>query len=211
MYAGSFLGGVRDVERRIDEILATTTLVGESMAWRHAIAVRATLLDLAELLEANAPIPIDADTGDRSIRAVLDARYRLGPCSPTRLSECLPDGEATVERLSDDDRIEVVDSWVMIPLNRATRNWPAVILLLKVIYREVACDARRIHHRVLADGASEDDALVRAWDGLVGMVEVLVDLLTNLSGYGQYIDKHDRTDDSGTTEFTDWTITQLTK
>lgn len=210
MYAGSFLGGVRDVERRIDEILATTTLVGESLAWRHAIAVRATLLDLAELLEASAPIPIDADTGDRSIRPVLDARYRLGPCSPARLNECLPDGEATVERLSADDRIEVVDSWVMIPLNRATRNWPAVISLLKVVYEEVACDARRIHHRVLADGASEDDALAQAWDGLVGMVEVLVNLLANLSGYGQYIDKHDRNDDSGTTEFTDWTITQLT-
>lgn len=211
MYAGSFLGGVRDVERRIDETLATTTLVGESMPWRHAVAVRATLLDLAELLEANTPIPIDADTGDRSVRAVLDAHYRLGPCSRARLSESLPDGDATVERLTAAGRIEVVDSQVVIPLDRVPQNWPAVISLLQAAYEEVACDARRIHHRVLADGASDDDPLAEAWDGVVGMVEVLVDLLDRLSGYGQYIDEHDRNDDSGTTEFTDWTMTQLTR
>lgn len=211
MYAGSFLGGVRDVERRTDETLSTTTLAGESMAWRHAVAVRATLLDLAELLQANAPIPIDADTGEESVRAVLDAHYRFGPCSPGRLAECLPDGGATVERLSAADRIEVVDSWVVVPLDRAPENWPAVISLLQAAYEEVAHDVRRIRRRLVADGAADDDALTRAWDGLVGMVETLVDLLARLSGYGEYLGKHDGNDDSGATEFADWTITQLTK
>lgn len=211
MYAGSLLGGTQDVERRTEELLSATTLAGESDTWRHAVAVRAVLLDLAELLRANAPIPIGADEGDERFRVVLDALYRSGGCSSDRLRERLPDGGDTLDELAAADRVAVVDSWVVVPLEAVPENWPAVISFLWARFDGIASDVRRIRDRLLADGASEDAPLVRTWSGLVGMIEVMVELLGRLSNYGRYIDERDREDDSGATEFASWTIAQLTE
>lgn len=211
MYAESLLGAVRDVERRIDELLSATVLAGESSTWRHAAALRATLLDLAELLRANTPIPIDADSDDPAFRTALDAVYRSGPLSPDRLAERLSGGSATVDRLSADGRLVVVGSRVLVPLGRAPENWPPIVSLLQTAFEAVAPDVRRVRGRLWADGVRADGPLASAWDGLVEMVEAMADFLAYLSGYGRYINDWAREDDSGATEFADWTITQLTE
>lgn len=211
MYAESLLGAARDIERRIDELLSATALAGEPDTWRHAVVIRATLLDLAELLRANTPIPIDADSDDPAFRTAIEAVYRSGPLSLDGLADRLSGGSAAVDRLSADDRLVVVGSRVLIPLGRAPENWPPVVSLLQTAFETVAPDARSVRGRLRADGAQADGPVAAAWDGLVEMIETIAELFAHLSGYGRYISDRAREDDSGATEFADWTITRLTE
>ena len=219
MRADSLLQGVRRIDEQGDRLLAVRTFSDTDPARRIDETIDA-LLDLAELLRAGAPFPprIEGDpsrSGGRDERGSLEYRpdsgFQDGSVTDTHsrrdglvrrvLETSYERGAAsielfdpeTVDRVTTDDRLETVDSWVIVPLSSIAPyadNWHPVIETLLEHLDGILEDFRRLERRVRV---AESDRTLRAGCGtIVEMLETLVFVIRRAVADSRYV--HRRTD-----------------
>lgn len=224
MQAKSLLGSARVIDRRLEDLLAANRLADAPEAWTHAAVIRETLGDVAEQLRASVPLPAASDEPDpddgRFVR-LLDAV--AGERDPTleRVAEAVApesspaddDSPASadtgpLDRLRDDDRVEVRGSTLVVPLgdDPAGRNWWAVLAYLHESVADLAAKASRVRSRMVVTGA--DGLLVEAWDSVAERLDVLGDVLDGMTANGRYAGRSVNAGD-GPTEFVSWTADQF--
>lgn len=96
MQAKSLLGSARTIDRRLEALLSANLLADGPEPWAHAVAIRATLGDVAEQLRASVPLPAasdDPDPGDERFFRLLDVVAGDEP-TPERAAESLGDDAA---------------------------------------------------------------------------------------------------------------------
>lgn len=198
MRADSLLQGVRRVDEQGERLLSVRTFSGSEPALWVDIAM-AALVDLAELLRAGAPFPprleTEAEAGDRAgrdyrpdggsgetatgseggpadqddlVRLVLETGYERGSTPIERLEP------AVADRVAAADRLETVDSRVIVPLSTTApyaRNWRPLIETLLERLEGVREDFGRIVRRVRAGDA--DRPLATGCEAIAQMLETL--------------------------------------
>ncbi|MGQ3413020.1 hypothetical protein ACT4ML_12250 [Natrinema sp. LN54] len=201
MRADSLLQGVRRVDEQGERLLSVRTFSGSEPALWVDIAM-AALVDLAELLRAGAPFPprleteTEAEAGDRAgrecrpdggsepatgtegkpaerdeadiVRLVLETGYERGSTPIERLEP------AVADRVAAADRLETVDSRVIVPLSTTApyaRNWRPLIETLLERLEGVREDFERIVRRVRAGDA--DGPLATGCEAIAQMLETL--------------------------------------
>lgn len=199
MRADSLLQGVRRVDEQGAQLLAVRTFSGSEPAVRVDIAM-AALVDLAELLRAGAPFPprleteTESEADDRAGRdyrpdggAELETENGDGPAEQDELvrliletgyergSTPIEDFEpAVADRVAAADRLETVDSRVIVPLAGTApyaRNWTPLIETLLARLEGVREDFGRIVRRVRADDV--DGPLATGCEAIAQMLETL--------------------------------------
>ncbi|QCS41028.1 hypothetical protein [Natrinema versiforme] len=219
MRADSLLQGVRRVDEQGERLLSVRTFSGSEPALWVDIAM-AALVDLAELLRAGAPFPprleteIEAEAGDRAgrdclpdggsdrtatesedgpedrddlVRLVLETGYERGSTPIERLEPAVADRVAAAERL------ETVDSRVIVPLSPAApyaRNWRPLIETLLERLEGVREDFERIVRRVRAGDA--DGPLATGCEAITQMLETLSLVVRRADADARYV--RDRAD-----------------
>ncbi|ELY44632.1 hypothetical protein [Natronorubrum tibetense] len=220
MRADSLLQGVRRVDEQGDRLLAVRTFSDTDPSRRIDETID-VLLDLAELLRAGAPFPPrtegdpsrsgGTDTERKSLEYRPDGGFQGGGATDTHsrrddlvrrvLETSYERGSApielfdseTVDRVTTDDRLETVDSWVIVPLSSIAPyadNWHPVIETLLEHLDEILEDFRRVERRVRV---AESDRALRADCGtVVEMLETLVFVIRRAVADSRYV--HRRTD-----------------
>ncbi|ELY65905.1 hypothetical protein [Natrinema versiforme] len=200
MRADSLLQGVRRVDEQGERLLSVRTFSGSEPALWVDTAM-AALVDLAELLRAGAPFPprleteIETETSDRAgrdclpdggsgrtatgsgespadrddlVRLVLETGYERGS---TPIGDLSP---AVADRVAAADRLETVDSRVIVPLSATApyaRNWRPLIETLLERLEGVREDFERIVRRVQAGDV--DGPLATGCEAIARMLETL--------------------------------------
>jgi len=207
MYADSLLHGVRQIHQQGDQLLTLRTFSGPDPHHRVEITT-SVLLDIAELLRANSPLPLDpvahgnmpdeaeylpdggvhahteADTsrGDCLVSQLIETSYEEGPPTVDGL-----DSE-TVDRVADADRLETVDSWVIVPLSATTpyaHNWRPLIEVVLDRLDSVLEDYRRVARRARSENS--DRLVVDGLETVVEMLEVLSSVIQRADATSRYV------------------------
>ncbi|OLZ42564.1 hypothetical protein A6E15_17055 [Natrinema saccharevitans] len=212
MRGDSLLGGVRRVDEQGSRLLSLRTFSGPEPARRVEIAMDA-LLDLAELLRAGAPFPprLEPDAAARTADARPDGGSRVGgtngdeDCEDALVRRVLAAGyergattvegfdDATADRIAAANRLETVDSRVIVPLSRTAPhafNWRPVIEALLDRLEGVRSAFGRVRDRVRAAGI--DRPFAAGCEAIVAMLESLSLVVERADAGGRYV--RDRTD-----------------
>lgn len=210
MQAKSLLGSARVIDRRLDELLSERLLADAPAAWTHAAVIRETLADVAEQLRASVPLPAASDEptpDDAPFVRLLDVVAGDDDPTPERVAESV-EGDDPVDRLRADDRVEVRGPRLVVPLGHdpAGRNWWAVLEYLRASVADLADKASKVRSRLTV--ASADDLLVTAWDTVTERLDVLGEVLDEMTANGRYAGRHANADD-GPTEFVAWAADQF--
>ncbi|NHN61193.1 MULTISPECIES: hypothetical protein [Halorussus] len=210
MQAQSLLGSARAVDRRLDDLLASTLLADDPAAWSHAAVVRETLTDVAEQLRASAPFPTGGDPAPAAgqFRGLLGVLADCERPTPDRVAAGLDGGEATLDRLREAGRVEVRGPRLVVPLGRdpAGSNWWALLEFLAESVADLEAKASRIHGRAVVDGA--DAPVVDAWDSVTERLDALGEVLDETTANGRYAERS-VTATGGPEEFVAWTADQF--
>lgn len=209
MQAQSLLGSARVIDKRFEDLLSSAQLKDTSIAWTNAAVARHALGDVAEQLRASVPLPAgDRGTADESFSGLLDA---LATCkNPTvdLLAQSVSGGETTIERLCDAGRIQVHGSMLVVPLGSHPdgRNWWSLLEFLCEWVSALTTKADRVRDRVIVDGGGTP--LVTVWNSVVERLDVLRDVLDEMTNNGCYTGRSMHAAD-GPTEFVTWTADQF--
>lgn len=220
MQAKSLLGSARVIDRRLEDLLAANLLSEGPAAWTHATAIRDALGDVAEQLRASVPLPAasdDPDATDETFFGLLDAVASDPDPTPERVAETLTgespadatDDDGPLARLREDARVEVRGSRLVVPLggDPAGRNWWAVLEYLRESVAALASKASRVRSRMVVTSA--DGLLVTAWDSVTERLDVLAEVLDEMTANGRYAGRQATAADEGPTEFVAWTADEF--
>ncbi|WP_135827741.1 hypothetical protein [Halorussus halobius] len=223
MQAKSLLGSARVIDRRLEDLLAANLLSEGPAAWTHATAIRDALGDVAEQLRASVPLPAASDDpapSDERFFGLLDAVAADPDPTPERVAEALADGspadatagddeDGPLARLRADARVELRGSRLVVPLgdDPTGRNWWAVLEYLRESVAALASKASRVRSRMVVTSA--DGLLVTAWDSVTQRLDVLADVLEEMTANGRYAGRQATAADDESTEFVAWTADQF--
>ena len=207
MYADSLLHGVRQIDHQGDQLLTLRMLSGPKP--RHHVEVTmSVLLDIAELLRANSPLPLDpaaygsmsgeteyrpdggvhahteADTlrGDGLVSQMVEISYEQGPPTVDGL-----DAEIA-NRVAAADRLETVGSWVIVPLSATppyALNWRPVIETILDRLDGLLDDYQRVARRARSDDS--DRLLVDGLEAIVEMLDLLSFVIQRADATSRYV------------------------
>ena len=223
MQAKSLLGSARVIDQRLEDLLAANLLSEGPAAWTHATAIRDALGDVAEQLRASVPLPTagdDPDAADERFLGLLDAVASDPDPTPERVAETLADespadaaapdaDDGPLARLREDARVERRGSRLVVPLgdDPSGRNWWAVLEYLRESVAALASKASRVRSRMVVTSA--DGLLVAAWDSVTERLDVLAEVLGEMTANGRYAGRQATVTDDGPTEFVSWTADQF--